>query len=60
MRTHGCAYGDRAALNEDLRRYELLDAALRSELECSLCAQDDRHLSPWLKRSYERVLAGRR
>lgn len=46
--TGGCAFGDRQALDEDLRRYALLDAALSTETRCFECT--DQRTSPSLDR----------
>lgn len=57
LATEGCAWGDRQALDEDLRAYALLDQALTSELICFLCG-GERRRSPSLEREIEAEISG--
>lgn len=50
MVTDACAYGDRKALDEDLRAYAKMDQALATEFSCGLCS-DRQRSSPALGRN---------
>lgn len=47
--TQACSFGNRAALEEDLKAYAALDAVLGSEFQCFLCTGG--HVSPSLERN---------
>ncbi|ADL00624.1 hypothetical protein [Brevundimonas subvibrioides] len=51
MILEGCAFGDRAALDDDLRAYERMDQAMDAEFSCALCSP--RWRSPALLRNIE-------